>query len=418
MNDDDDNGGGTLVIPPTSPLAAQASAHQAMPTQVLPLMPGAELPPLGAVSSALAREAQAPNMAQPGRNLAPSWRPSQTLALPPGYDVPNHPASNHPASSHPASSPYPSNPRAASYPGPAYSASGYPSSGQQGAPTTQPQSFANRQPSAPTLPPFPSTTGPVQGAAVARNVRRPPNPFADVPTTVATRGKQGNASTLVVGGALVLVMALGIAGTVIVLQREHSEPPDPEPTTTAAVAATTPAATAEARTTAQAPSERPESTITGSASVSATVTASSTAVPIEPAASGPEAAALDALAKLQNAIDECTKNGTHVLPGTSPPIPDSFAKLKSGPYTPTARDWTSSFFQCAKLRLDQPMHFVIQWQLDDPSWRGTGIVWIDTDGDGLIDKAHSFYAQLKKRDEVQFAPTQPMDPTKRSPIPR
>ncbi|MBK6516842.1 MAG: hypothetical protein IPG04_22695 [Polyangiaceae bacterium] len=425
MNDDDDTGGGTLVIQPSPTGPAQhpyASAHGAgppaaptagpadlapTPTQILPITdlpsgPSAPLPAAGRPPAPPPAAGRPPE--QPG-----SFRPATTLALPPGA-LP------------PAGLAQPPSPRFESQPPPGHGgaspAAHHPASHGYG--YAQPGAHAQGavEPAQP-LPPYPAQSQP------------PPQPLAPRPAgaagpmiegpTVVTR-KSATGVVLAVAG-FVAIIGLGIAGTLWVLNRAPAgdETSDDDTTTKAPSdgASSRPSATTDAPPTPAPPP-------TASAIATAPPTPPSTptsAVPEPPpsaaAKEGPEADALAALEKLRAAVDHCTKNGTHVLPGTSPPIPSSFAKLKSGPYTPVARDFDASFFHCAQLRFDKPMSFAIQWQLDEPSWRGTGIVWIDTNSDGEIDQAYSFYAQLKKKDEVQFAPPQRLDdPKKRSLIPR
>lgn len=433
MNDDDDTGGGTIVIhpsptgpahaarppfpasPPGQPLPADAGP---LPTQVLPIteLPSGPSAPLPAA----------------GRPAEGGFRPAMTLPIPPHGASPSAaPAPQARYESQPPPGGHPGYPGEGGHPAP-HPAPGYPSDGARaqpsGAPPAGPHGFQGSAPapydprgSAANLPPPYPGHEPPRAQAAQR-----PMQLNDGPTEITRKSSTGTVVLLLV---FALLIGAGIAGTLFILKRPASEV-EPESTagadTTASATATAVATGASLATTASATSE-PTLAASGTARTSAPTTSVS-AAPTEisaptppssaPPGKGPEGAALAALDKLRAAVEHCTKNGTHVLPGTSPPIPDSFAKLKRGPYTPVARDFDSAFFHCSLLRLEQPMSFVLQWQLDEPSWRGTGVVWIDSDGDGEIDKAYSFYAQLKQKDEIQFAPVQPLDPKKRALIPR
>jgi len=139
----------------------------------------------------------------------------------------------------------------------------------------------------------------------------------------------------------------------------------------------------------------PEATISAQAA-----TASTEARP----ASGPEEMAQAALAKLKDGLATCVKNTIHVLPGTSPAVPDSLAWLKKGPYKSLRRDWAAPFFSCTGFKVDEPMPFVIQWQIDEANLRGTGIAWVDANGDGKAEKIYGFSAKLTQRDVVELGP--------------
>lgn len=116
-----------------------------------------------------------------------------------------------------------------------------------------------------------------------------------------------------------------------------------------------------------------------------------------------------ALEKMKKGIEYCVKSTIHVLPGASPAVPSSIAWLKTGPYESLKRDWASPFFSCTRFKLEEPMPFMLQWQVDEPNVKGTGVVWLDPNGDGVIDRAYAFKATLVKRDKVEFGPVEEID---------
>jgi hypothetical protein len=132
-----------------------------------------------------------------------------------------------------------------------------------------------------------------------------------------------------------------------------------------------------------------------------------------PKPAGVDGEAVAALEKLRDSIDHCVKTRIHVLPGTSPAIPASLAWLKKGPYTPMKRDFAKPFFACTEFKLEAPMRFMLQWQVDKPSVEGTGMAWIDADGDGVAEKAYAFKAKLEGRDKVSFGPIEASDATRK-----
>ena len=98
-----------------------------------------------------------------------------------------------------------------------------------------------------------------------------------------------------------------------------------------------------------------------------------------------------------------------VLPGSSPPVPSSPAALKGEGYTPGVLELRTPVWTCTKLRLDPPMHFLLQWQSTKPGSEGVAIAWIDADGDGAIDRALAFHATLKTRGLAEMGPIEPID---------
>jgi hypothetical protein len=57
------------------------------------------------------------------------------------------------------------------------------------------------------------------------------------------------------------------------------------------------------------------------------------------------------------------------------------------------------------------MPFVIQWQLEKPGDHGQAIAWIDDDRDGKAERAFEFTARLRKHDEVELGPIEPVEPS-------
>lgn len=192
-----------------------------------------------------------------------------------------------------------------------------------------------------------------------------------------------------IGLMVVLMLALGI-----VLFRA---PPEHAVATGAASSTTTPEAP-------PIPTSAPTSTMTAKASSSAVVTNTGTL-------------AIAALEKLRGGIEECVTKRIHVLPGTSPAVPESLAWLKKGPYSPLPRDWSSPVFSCAQFKLQHAMPFMIQWQLDKKS-SGTGIAWIDEDRDGAAEQAFAFTIERKAKDDLVLGPVERVDPSRKPLRPR
>lgn len=128
---------------------------------------------------------------------------------------------------------------------------------------------------------------------------------------------------------------------------------------------------------------------------------------------GPDAEAIAGLERLRDGIALCVKDNIHRLPGTSPPVPATLAWLKSGPYKSSRRDWETPVFHCTKTKFDQPMPFMIQWQVDVPGKKGTGIAWLDSNGDGTVERAYAFTGTLMENAAMQFGPIEQVDPTRK-----
>jgi hypothetical protein len=77
------------------------------------------------------------------------------------------------------------------------------------------------------------------------------------------------------------------------------------------------------------------------------------------------------------------------------------------------RDWNKPFFSCTKLKIEKPMPFMLQWQVDKPGSKGSGIAWLDTNGDGTADKAYAFTGTLKPKSAMEFGPIEPIDATRK-----
>lgn len=253
--------------------------------------------------------------------------------------------------------------------------------------------------------------------------------LADAPTDI-TRKKSGGLMLGIGIGVFVLVMGVGIAGTLFIMNRRAATP-EPQASSTSSAGAATPTstetvavapttdATQTAPATATTPPDPSSASTTPTTPPSATdtapvPTATATATSTTPApAADPTAQAIAALEKLKTAIDECVKKTTHVLPASSPAVPSSLFVFKRGPYQPTARDWTGPFFSCAAFKIEEPMGFMIQWQLEEPSWRGSGVAWIDSNADGTADSAYAFNANLKQKDEVEYSAVKSIEPDRR-----
>ena len=130
-----------------------------------------------------------------------------------------------------------------------------------------------------------------------------------------------------------------------------------------------------------------------------------------PAAPGtPEFEARDALTRLREGLGACVRDVIHVLPGTSPAVPEKLAALRGGAYKGAARDFRSPVFSCLKYRETKPQRFQIQWQVTMQPSEGRGVAWLDDDGDGKADRALSFRAKLVRRGEVELGEIEPLTP--------
>ena len=203
---------------------------------------------------------------------------------------------------------------------------------------------------------------------------------------------------LAFGGALGLVFS--IAAVVLALRQK----PDPIPTPSAiasASASPTPlpedSAPPPPVSVAPLPSAAPTSTASASASV-----------PTLPEA---DRRAVAALEKLRDGIDACVKDTIHVLPGASKPVPDAMAWFKHGPYASLKRDWASPFYSCTHFRVDEPMPFMIQWQVDQPNVRGTGVAWVPDDK-GFVARVYGFSAKLVGK-KLELGPVGPLPVTRK-----
>jgi len=220
----------------------------------------------------------------------------------------------------------------------------------------------------------------------------------DPPTTMGAESasKRRLLALSVVAGLLVVAF---VAAVVLLVRMIRQTDAANNPTATATVAGTGSPATASLTVTTTAPQ------------ATTTTAPDATAAPSTNAPSGDakEVAARAALEKLKIGVEKCVKTTIHVLPGTSRAIPASLSFLKHGEYKPLINDWSAPFFSCTGFRLEGPLGFMIQWQLDHPNDKGTGMAWIDDDGDGKADRAFAFTATLTKRDVVEFSPIEGAD---------
>jgi len=291
-----------------------------------------------------------------------------------------------------------------------------PSTLLKGAPAgTLQMSAVARQPTAPLHPSFPSQPGgaahPSYPGGHASYPSRPSEPRVEVgfappggaPEGPAPHWQQQPAEgpqqparsrgllPIFLGVAFGLALVLVVA-VIVILTRDPAAPP--------AASATSPPATESALPSASPSASTPEIPPSTSAS---------SALSLSPS----DQQAVAALEKLRSSISACVKERIHGLPGTSPAVPESLAWLKSGPYAPLRRDFSSPFFSCTEFKLEAPMPFMLQWQVDKPGAEGTGVAWIDDDRDGKAERAYGFSGKLKSKDEIELGPVGPIDPSRK-----
>jgi hypothetical protein len=159
---------------------------------------------------------------------------------------------------------------------------------------------------------------------------------------------------------------------------------------------------------------REGSAVTASAPASSASTAAPASAFVrvgKPDSAGAEAAARAALAKLRDGIGTCVKDVIGVLPGTSPAVPTTMKIMKNGVYATLATDYRSPVFTCAHYQQTDPQPYQLQWQHGAAAANeGTGVAWIDTNGDGEPDRAFGFTAKLVKKREVTLGEIGPLDP--------
>lgn len=127
-------------------------------------------------------------------------------------------------------------------------------------------------------------------------------------------------------------------------------------------------------------------------------------------AASPEAQARSALTRLRDGIGTCVRDVIGVLPGTSPAVPLTMRLMKNGVYASLSSDFRSPVFACASYRETEPQSFQIQWQRGATPGEGTGVAWVDDNGDGAADRAFGFRATLVKKKEVTFGEITPLEP--------
>ncbi|MFO0593106.1 MAG: hypothetical protein U0441_36525 [Polyangiaceae bacterium] len=257
-------------------------------------------------------------------------------------------------------------------------------------------------------PPAPAAPAPSFGAAPA-----PASSRADVPvwaqTQLAPSRRQVRAArnTKLFLGVAALALLTGSAGAAFVMLRKG------------------PGGTAGPSGVSGAPSETsnvPSETL-GSSSETGSVPSGTGNRPSEtgnrpsetsgapPAPPGtPEFEAKEALSRLREGLGTCVRDVIHVLPGTSPAVPEKLAALRGGAYKSAARDYRSPVFSCLKYRESKPQRFQIQWQVTMQPSEGRGVAWLDDDGDGKADRALSFRAVLVRRGEVELGEIRPLTP--------
>jgi hypothetical protein len=209
----------------------------------------------------------------------------------------------------------------------------------------------------------------------------------DPPTDVAARPKTSTSRLLGVGIGAGLFVVFFVVAVVMLVKKVGSSSDIASASATASPTGAAPPAVA------------PTTTATGTTTVDAS----------KPTGDAKEAAARAGLEKLGEGIKKCVAKTIHVLPGTSKAVPSAFGFLKKGAYDPLINDWSSPFYACTGFKVDGPMTYAIQWQLDPTNDFGTGIAWLDDDGDGKPDRAFAFKATLVKRDVIDVGPIEPTD---------
>lgn len=124
----------------------------------------------------------------------------------------------------------------------------------------------------------------------------------------------------------------------------------------------------------------------------------------------PEGQARKALEKLRSGIDTCVREHIHVLPGTSPAVPQSIALLQNGPFQSAPRNWWTPVWSCASFQWEAPQAFQIQWQMLKLNHEGQGVAYLDDDRDGRPDRAIGFKATVLVAGQVELGPIEVFDP--------
>lgn len=218
---------------------------------------------------------------------------------------------------------------------------------------------------------------------------------------------------IVLVGLLATVAIVALAALYAGLTRKDV-PSSASAARTAAIPSGAPSPTAMPSTSAPPPTVASASSAAPAASAQRAPSAAPSATSATEAHTDPEARA--ALEKLRTAVQACARR-IHQLPGTSPAVPASLARLASGSYQPNVRDWGSPFFACAAFRIEQPMDYVIQWQFkpssrarnDESDAVGTGIAWVDADRDGAADRAYAFEVSADPKRDFEAGPVKAVD---------
>lgn len=204
--------------------------------------------------------------------------------------------------------------------------------------------------------------------------------------------REGGARRRKIGAGVAVTVALGAAVFVVKLAaydpREELEDAAPAPLATTASAPSIVATTA--------PSPTAATTATAIATKSAD-------------AAKAESDARAALTRFGDGLRECVKHAIGVLPGSSPAVPSAPSALKGAGYTPLASDFRTPVWMCAKMHVDAPMRFVLQWQSIKPETQGQAVAWIDADGDGTVDEALVLRATLKSRGVAEMGAVETLD---------
>lgn len=271
-------------------------------------------------------------------------------------------------------------------------------------PPTLPALDPSQQPSIPQLPPVAGLSAPPPaGLSAPPPAGIPPAPGFGLPLPAPTFGPPPpvlRGSTvpfppetpadptghrlLITVAALSFVVVLGLGLSLFLWLR-----PAPSPNNALGPAASGSAPAETAATSFAAPSKSaPDAAQTGPAA--------------DP--TSPEGQARMALEKLRTGVDACVREHIHVLPGTSPAVPQSFALLQNGPFQSSPRMWWTPVWSCASFQWNSPQSFQIQWQMLRVNLEGQGVAYLDLDHDGRPDRALGFKATVKQAGQVELGP--------------
>ncbi|MFO0551156.1 MAG: hypothetical protein U0271_22385 [Polyangiaceae bacterium] len=259
--------------------------------------------------------------------------------------------------------------------------------------------------------PPPPSFGPPPVSAPAPRFGAPPPQLGQAPmapllanppkapgSTTADTVRPPQASTTVkvilpiAAGAIIGLTITVVAIAIVITKREASRAAA-SASASAAAATTTPAPTTSAKTAPPPPPVESGAPATSALALPTPV----------------DKAAVAALEKLRDGVMKCASEKIHVLPGASPALPSSLAWVSKAPYRTSFKDYNFAFYSCTEFRLNEPLEFVIQWQVDQPGSKGTGVVWIDEDKDGTADRAYGVTIVLAAKDKPEAQPIEAID---------